>query len=160
MLIVKKLLEKILIRLTDFINITRSGTATIFSGQVRVEGHGTQIGFTNSGSGSKSISSGTSFVSLSDSITISPGTYVLIGHAIFPAGSSTGVRALQWYSVTGATATNNSSVAQYATTGFTGRVQTVEIVNISSSTAYRLNCFQSTGRAVEVEYTWRLVRIA
>ena len=131
------------------------GTLT---GSLTVSNHSSAIGYSNSGTGSKSISSGTSAVALSGDISITAGTWMLVGQVEFPA-NNTGVRHIEWRD--GSTAIGASQLTQTATTGsIATRMQSTIIVNATASKNMHLYCYQNSGGAKTVTYNWQLVRIA
>lgn len=94
-----------------------------------------------------SLSSGTSYVSLKASVTLQPGTYIIIGVARF--GSGSGRRGLV-LNVGGETLASSGVIAPGTSNGAT-RLQTVSVVRLDAETAVALYGFQNSGSSIDVD---------
>ncbi len=133
------------------------------NGDITVKNHLSSIGSTNGNSGTANISSASSpysSVALSGAITITSGTWMLVGNAVFQANSN-GVRYLDWHR--DSTGLLHTAVTQQAVavSGVTTRMQTTAIVSVPENTSYSmyLHCYQTSGSKLSVDYNWQIVRI-
>lgn len=133
---------------------------TVIGGALKVEGHSTAIGYRNAANGTKSVSTGSaSNTKLTDTaVSISAGTWLLIGSAEFPA-NATGVRHLAW--ADGTTVLQNSRMTVPASSGgLATRLQVTATVSADSAKSMNLYAFQTSGSAQTVSWYWQIVRIA
>ena len=149
-------------------NSTRSNALTVdWNGNIKVANHLTAIGYTNNDSGSTKINSATSPYTpakLSGAITLSTGTYVLMGEVSFP-GNATGIRHIEWKE--GASENSASTILSSRVTtsaapaGAATKLQSTVIVNVTgSSHNYYLYCYHtSVVSQMEISYYWNFVRI-
>ena len=143
---------------TNYIAPDSSGNVTI-AGNLTVNGHATSIGYANTGSGSKSIATGNTPLKLTDTaVTVSPGTWLLVGDADF-APNATGTRYAAW--ANGTTVMDATRLQTQAVTGgFSSRLQVVAAVKVTETTDFNLYCYQNSGSALTVGFSWQIVRIA
>lgn len=143
---------------TNYISPDSSGNVTI-AGNLTVNGHATSIGYANTGSGSKSIATGNTPLKLTDTaVTVSPGTWLLVGDADF-APNATGTRYAAW--ANGTTVIDATRLQTQAVTGgFSSRLQVVAAVKVTETTDFNLYCYQNSGSALTVGFSWQIVRIA
>ena len=143
---------------TNYISPDSSGNVTI-AGNLTVNGHATSIGYANTGSGSKSIAMGNTPLKLTDTaVTVSPGTWLLVGDADF-APNATGTRYAAWANDT--TVMDATRLQTQAVTGgFSSRLQVVAAVKVTETTDFNLYCYQNSGSALTVGFSWQIVRIA
>ena len=143
---------------TNYISPDSSGNVTI-AGNLTVNGHATSIGYANTGSGSKSIATGNTPLKLTDTaVTVSPGTWLLVGDADF-APNATGTRYAAW--ANGTTVMDATRLQTQAVTGgFSSRLQVVAAVKVTETTDFNLYCYQNSGSALTVGFSWQIVRIA
>ena len=109
------------------------------------------------GSGTKNIASGT-WANTGASITLSPGTYLLIGTNAF-AASKGGHLGSRFANSSGGN-NNTVQVTPGMTTSQTAWVQCQWIVSSAKKNTYYLQAFQQTGASLSVTGTMRAVRIS
>lgn len=143
---------------TNYISPDSNGNVTI-AGNLTVNGHATSIGYANTGSGTKSLASGNSPTKITDTaVTVSPGTWLLVGDADF-APNATGTRYAAW--ANGTTVIDATRLQTQAVTGgFSTRLQVVAAVKVTETTDFNLYCYQNSGSALTVGFSWQIVRIA
>ena len=146
---------------SDAFTVDNSGNV-VASGTITAEGHSTHIGYNNTGSGSVSVGHN-AWTNLSSELTMSSGTWILLGRAEF-ASNSNGRRAVCWANTTSGTPVNAtlSIHNQSSTTGSTTLIQTVYFLNTATTVKYRLRGFQftSSGTNLTTTYEWSLIRIS
>lgn len=145
-------------------NMSADGTTTIFDGPIIINGHNSAIGSINSGgsvSGSRSISSGTSFVQLGNNITLPAGTWILIGRAEFQSNTS-GRRAITWYNMDASPveAIEVTNINQLPVSGAGTRLQSVYIIALSAERTFQLRAAQNSGSSLNTSYYYYAIRIA
>ena len=146
-------------KMSDYLTLDSNGDL-IIPGGIYLNSHTAPVGNFDSYNSSKSIPSGNSPVALSGKITVSPGSYILVGEASFPS-SATGVRHLEWRYGSTPTAIDFSRITVGAVSGgFPTRVQSVLPISVNASEDYYMYCYQNSGSAQTVSYYWRLIRIA
>ena len=135
--------------------------ADLVADSVTVSDHSGPIGETVLDSGSKSIASAASpytVVRLSDQIQLTPGTYVLVGDAVFPNDSS-GIRHLEWRksadTILGSGMTVNATAG-----GVPTRIQSTTIISLDQTSYLDLGCYQTSGSTLNVTWYIKVVRIA
>ena len=109
------------------------------------------------GSGTKSIATGT-WANTGASITLSPGTYLLIGTNAF--ATSKGGRLGSRFADSSGGKNNTIQVTPGMTTSQTAWVQCQWIVSSAKKNTYYLQAFQQTGASLSVTGTIRAVRIS
>lgn len=109
------------------------------------------------GSGTKNIATGT-WANTGASITLSPGTYLLIGTNVFAA--SKGGRLGSRFANSSGGNNNTAQVTPGMTTSQTAWVQCQWIVSSAKKNTYYLQAFQQTGASLSVTGTMRAVRIS
>lgn len=130
------------------------------AGWITANEHSSPMGYVNGNSGSASISTGSSPVKLSANISLTAGTYILIGEASF-AANATGVRHLAWSSSEGGSRLVTRVTRNASSGGFATRIQVSDIWSIdegATRTLY-LECYQNSGATLAVDYYWQYVRI-
>lgn len=146
---------------SGFISEDSSGNVSI-AGSMTVEGHLSAIGYRPSqASGSKSVSSGTTWARQSVTLQVDPGVWIVTAYANCPGGTS-GDRGL---GITYGTSTGNmvqSRQTQRANAGgsVASMMTTMVIGENSSSRTYDIEYFQNSGSAKTVEFRLNAVRIA
>ena len=144
---------------SGFVAEDSNGNVSV-SGTITVGGHTTAIGYYNSGSSTHNNFPNNSQSALSDTITVSAGTWILVGRASYPS-NTTGRRILVWHNNTTSTDVYSSLVSQTPVTGgFATNMQSIAVVNVSASTIYELQGLQTSGSTQNVPYNWVIVRIA
>lgn len=144
-------------------NGNSKAAGTLSAGDFTKTGHGSAIGYkTERRIGVYTLASGTTFVTVPSSaltrITLGAGTWIIQAHAAFE-WNNTGRRAMQIYSATGSAGATRSFVNQAATPGTSTNMQTMAIVQPTSSTTYTLQLAQNSGGALEVDLVLEAVRI-
>ena len=109
------------------------------------------------GSGTKNIATGT-WANTGASITLSPGTYLLIGTNVFAA--SKGGRLGSRFANSSGGNNNTAQVTPGMTTSQTAWVQCQWIVSSAKKNTYYLQAFQQTGASLSVTGAMRAVRIS
>ena len=143
------------------VSITRNISA---GGTITVGGHSSAIGDRQERSTSTTKSTGTSWTAVSTSsvyVTITAGTWVIQGTAVY-AANSTGVRALRLYNNTTSSVFARSEDVRPAisVSGQTTSVHSFITVTASSSNTIVLQTFQNSGGTRNVDYYIEAVRIA
>ena len=114
-------------------------------------------------SGTYSLSSGTSFVTVPSSnltrLALTSGTWIIYGHAIY-ANNATGRRALRIYDVTTSASIGWSSINQSAINGTTTNMLTFAVISLTASNTFTLQVAQNSGSTLNVDLQIGAVRIA
>lgn len=156
MIDIKKLLTKIM---SNGVFKDTNGNISV-GGHIYAEGHGTYIGYTNNGNGTKSsMSSGTTPQQIVGSISLTTGTWVVVGSVNYPSNSN-GVRYLAWYQG-GSALSQARMLTQAVSGGFDTRLSVTAIVSVTgASSTMALYGYQNSSSALNVPFYWSIVRIA
>lgn len=135
-----------------------NGNSIVTFGSITVEGHTNAIGYTNSGTGTKSLSSGNTATKISGDLTLGAGTWILTGAISFPS-NATGARNIRWYQG-GDDITTSVVTTPAVTGGYVTRLQSTAIIDSDTGASMAIYGWQNSGSTLSVTYYWRLVRIA
>ena len=117
----------------------------IVSGGITVQNHAQRIGYVPSQitETTSAITSSTTYSNTGKGFTLDPGTWMLVGSVRFQAINATGIRAAAW----GASSVLESSRVRTkpAGSGYVDDLQTVAIVQPSSTTAFNIWVAQNSG---------------
>ena len=155
---VQMALDELLGRMKGFLVTDADGNLSL-DGNLTLGGHRTEVGYRSAANNTKDLASGTASVKINgEELTLSAGTWVLVGAVDFPA-NSTGVRNIRWNR--GSTAMNNTLVTVKATDGgFNTRLQTTALVKVTEPTKMYLYGYQNSGSSLTVNWYWQAIRIA
>lgn len=138
--------------------LTNDGSL-VLSGNITLENHSSAIAWYDAHTDTTSVSSGTSFASISGSaITLPPGRYLLLGSARF-AGNATGYRGICIFKGSSNMGRSQSSHPAIPSASFNTTLNCSCFDVITSSTTYYLGVFQNSGGALNVTWDFYAVRI-
>lgn len=115
-------------------------------------------GSRSSGNGSASIATGGTAQQLSSAVSLTPGTWLLIGEAEFPA-NSTGMRRLHWQDDSGVVYSASRVSTQNTGATYNTRLQSVCTAIVTSGFDMHLYATQNSGSSMTVTYNYQLVRL-
>lgn len=138
-------------------NITATGTITASNAYVR--GSSNPIGWYDSHSNTTSVSSGTSYTSISGSaITLGAGRYILFGSARF-AGNATGYRGITIFKGSSSLGKSQASQQTLPSSAWTTALNCSCFEVVSSSTTYYLGVYQNSSSSLSVTWDFYAVQI-
>ena len=139
-----------------------AGDLTV-TGSITAEGHSSAIGtIENLASVSVSVSSGTSWTRLTDTVLqVTPGTWLVTAYASCP-GSTTGDRALgiTYGSATGNLVQSRTTMRANAGSGIAAIQTTAVVATNTANRNYAIEYWQNSGAAKSVEFRMSAVRIS
>lgn len=135
------------------------GTPIDFNTAFTVEGHDSVVGTMLSGSDTKEIQSGSSFVNTGVTITLGKGSWV-VNFSVRFASNNTGVRKIALYTNEALSASVSGTNA--APSGYVTHVNSSCSVRItlSDSYTYRIYVLQNSGVSLSCDIYWRAMRVA
>lgn len=138
----------------------RSNALTVdWNGNVNIAGHTNPIGWYDAHNNTSSISSGTTYQSISASaISLAPGRYMLFGSARF-SGATSGYRGITIYKDNSTIGRASASQPAIPSSSWTTAMNCSCFVAVSSTTTYKLGVYQNSGSSLSTEWDFYAVAI-
>lgn len=129
------------------------------AGYITASGHTNPIGWYDAHNNTSSISSGTTYQSISASaISLAPGRYMLFGSARF-SGASSGYRGITIYEGNDSIGRAAASQPCIPSSSWTTALNTSCFVAVSSTTTYKLGVYQNCGSSLSTAWDFYAVAI-
>ena len=145
--------------LTAIVPVSRGGTGANSATTARTNLGLGNMGISNNGEGTENLTTGTKTTLVS--VTLSAGSYILMGGCSFAANSS-GVRALAWSTtnneISDAGVRQNGMKVLAGNSGVTA-LTAIQLVTLNKSTTYYLVAQQNSGSTLSTTGYYRYIRI-